>query len=852
MRNFTAILIPGLLFTAHLYGQTKSNPPVDTSIKTKNLKEVVVESRPPVRMKGDTVEYNASQYKTKENAVVEDLLKKLPGVKVDQSGNIIAQGETVGKVLVDGKEFFGNDPAIATKNLPADMVDKIQVLDKMSDQEEFSGIDDGNKVKTINIVTKKDRKKGYFGNVSAGAGLDGKYEGGINVNSFAGEQQLSVLFKANNVNKSGFSASELIRMLSSNPELFNNLPAAAIAELSKMKGVHINSDDPAEKAELARPTGLNNTQYGGVNYNNDWSDALKLRSSYFYNRFTSANRYNYDRHYQLPDTVYNYLQQGSSLQENINHQVNTAFDIKLNKYNSLKISPAFTSNTADMSSNRDYSSTTADGKQFLNAGIQQLTSHTTNNNITTDILYRHRFHKPGRTLSLTVTPQYLQLKNSSLNISQNQYMNLHTEDSINQQTTGNSESYSLNNNLIYTEQLSQHTALRLTEQLNISKGDYEQLARNYNHADARYSITDARYSDVYENTIIRNVADVSIAGNYKKFNYTLGVSLENSVLKAHSDYRQYDLTGNYNTFLPHLYARYRFSKSSNLRLQYASQASLPGVGQLRPVEDISDPLYIRKGTPGLRQAVNHDVSLAYLSNNMYRNTFTNIQLRLATVRNQFTDGYAIDSAGRQLIAPINANGYYNGSLHGEYSFPVLGNSSSLTMGTQVSYNRFPSYFNALRDVIRQWTITPDFNLSYYPVNSLIINLRGNASWSNRSSDVNKLADQQYWFLNYALETITTLPWSMSLEAGIDCYTTTGLNAAYNNTVALLNTALTKDIGRKYALRLEARDLLNQNNSFNRISRNGYTEDRQNVVLGRYYMLSLIYKVRNFKKKQPIN
>ncbi|ACU61548.1 outer membrane beta-barrel protein [Chitinophaga pinensis] len=847
MRNFTAILIPFLALSAQLTAQTKPATPADTSIKSKTLKEVVVESRPPVRMKGDTVEYNASQFKTKENAVVEDLLKKLPGVKVDQGGNITAQGETVGKILVDGKEFFGNDPAIATKNLPADMVDKIQVLDKMSDQEEFTGIDDGNKTKTINIVTKKDRKKGYFGNLSAGIGPDGKYEGGVNVNSFSGEQQFSVLFKANNVNKSGFSASELVRMLGANPELFNSLPSSAIAELSKMKGIHITSDDPAEKVQLARPTGLNNTQYGGVNYNNDWSDRLKLRSSYFYNRFTSANNYMYDRHYQLPDTAYNYLQQGRSLQENNNHRVNGSFDIKLDKYNSLKISPVFNSNTADLNSNRSYRSTSADGKQLLNEGTQQLNTHTTNNSISGDILYRHRFQKPGRTLSLTVTPQYLKLDNSSLNISQNHYLNLHQEDSINQQLTGHSESYSLNNNLVYTEQLSRHTALRLTEQFNVTKGDYEQIARNYNHADGNYNVTDSRYSDIYNNAITRNVADVSVAGNYKKLTYTAGLSLENSIQQANSAYRNYQLKDHYNTLLPHLYARYRFSRSRQLMLRYASQASLPGISQLRPIEDISDPLYTRKGNTQLRQAVNHALTIGYLSNNMYRRTFSNVQLRLSTIRQQFTDAYTIDSTGRQLIMPTNANGYYNGSLHGEYSFPVIANGSTLTLGTEVAYNQYPSYFNAISDMIRQWTITPDFDFSYYPVNALVINLRGNATWNNRHSEVNKAAGQQYWFFQYSLDFLVSLPWKMNAEAGLECYTTTGLNQSFNNTVSLLNMALTKDIGKTYALHIEARDLLNQNNSYSRIAKNGYIEDRQNIVLGRYYMISLICKIKKFKK-----
>lgn len=848
MRNFTIVFINSLLLTVSLFAQTKDTVRADTSKpRIRDLKEVVVESRTPIRMKGDTVEYNAAQFKTKENAVVEDLLRKLPGVKVDQGGNIIAQGEKVGKVLVDGKEFFGNDPAIATKNLPADMVARIQVLDKMSDQEEFTGIDDGNKVKTINIVTKKNSKKGYFGNASAGIGADGKYEAGLNINSLVGEQQLSLLFKANNVNKSGFSASELIRMLSANPELFNNLPSAAIAELSKMKGVRINSDDPSEKAQLARPTGINNTQYGGVNYNNDWGDQLKLRSSYFYNRFTSSNNFNYDRHYLLADTAYNYLQAGNTLQENNNHRGNAAVDIKLDKYNSLKISPLVSTNTSSLKSSRTYRSYTADNTLLLNEGMQELNNRNTNTNATADILYRHRFAKPGRTFSMTVTPGYLRLENNSLNISRNEYYNSGTKDSINQETTGHSDNYSLNSNLVYAEQLSKHTALRLTEQFNISWGDYKQLAYNINHADGRYTLPDDRYSDIYSSTITRNIADVAIAGSYKKFSYTAGLSVENSHLKGTSEYKSYRLGGYYNTLLPHVYARYRFTRSKYLTLNYNSNAVLPGLNQLRLLEDISDPLYIQKGNPDLKQAVNHSVTVAYLANNIYSNTFTNVQLRLSTVRDQFSDQYTIDSSGGQIISPVNANGYLSGSLHAERSIPFGGNGSSLTFGAELAHNRYPGYFNAIADRIRQWSVTPDFNFNYYPVNSLSLTLRGNATWNDRHSQANPGTNQQYWFLNYGLDLMATLPWQISADAGIECYTTTGLSGAYNNTVSLLNVGLGKDINRKFSLRLEGRDLLNQNKSFNRISRNGYTEDRQNNVLGRYYMLSLIYKLRHFGK-----
>jgi hypothetical protein len=848
MRKFIiALFCLYLLMRGTVSAQNETRVPGDTGIKTRTLKEIVVESRTPVRMKGDTLEYNASQFKTKENAVVEELLKKLPGVKVDQGGSITAQGQKVGKVLVDGKEFFGDDPAIATKNLPADMVDKIQVLDKLSDQEEFTGIDEGDKVRTINIITKKDRKKGYFGNSSAGGGPDGKYEGGLNMNSFAGEQQFSLLFKANNVNKSGFSSSELIKMLSANPELFNNLPAAAIAELSKMKGVHISSDDPLEKVQLARPTGLNNTQYGGVNYNNDWRDGLKLRSSYFYNRFTTANNYRYDRHYLLPDTAYNYLQQGKSLQENNNHRLNAAVDIKLDQYHSLKISPAISQNSTTLLSNRQYSSYTADNRQLLNEGTQHLNTRSEHTNGTADILYRHRFVKPGRTLSVTLTPEYLRLDNHALNISKNRYINLAAADSIDQQTKGHSDNYSLNNNLIYTEQLSEHTALRLTEQFNISHGKYEQLAYNLHHPDGQYNQIDERYSDIYNSTVTRNIADIALAGKYRRFNYTAGISIENSRLKGTSAYKNYVLRGQYNTVLPHLYARYRFSRSRHLTLNYNSHAILPGLNQLRPLDDISDPLYVRKGNPGLQQAVSHDAVISYLAANVYRNVYTNIRVRFSTVRDQFTDQYIIDSSGRQRISPVNARGYFSGSLQAERSVPVIGNGSSLTFGAELAYNKYPSYFNAVADEITQWGITPDLHFNYYPNNTVNITVRGNASWTSRGSRYNTGINQQYWFLNYGLNLIATLPWQTSGDAGIDCYTTTGLSQAYNNTVALLNAGITKDLSKKLSLRAEARDLLNKNKSFNRVARNGYIEDRQNIVLGRYYMLSLIYKLRHFAK-----
>ncbi|MEM1124409.1 MAG: TonB-dependent receptor, partial [Bacteroidota bacterium] len=224
----------------------------------------------PLRIKKDTIEYNAAAFGTKPNAVVEDLLKKLPGVTVDRNGTIKAQGETVEKVLVDGKEFFGNDPKIATQNLPADAIDKVQVFDKKSDLAEFSGIEDGQDAKTINLSLKEDKKKGYFGKVKGGGSLD-RYEGKLNVNRFGQKVQTSILGMFNNTNQPGFSFNDYINMMGGLGNLMNG--GGSLSLNSEEVGLPLDSG--------RKNQGFTTTNAGGVNLNTQLSKKTKLHASYF-------------------------------------------------------------------------------------------------------------------------------------------------------------------------------------------------------------------------------------------------------------------------------------------------------------------------------------------------------------------------------------------------------------------------------------------------------------------------------------------------------------------------------------------------------------------------------------------
>ncbi|HEV8272928.1 MAG TPA: carboxypeptidase-like regulatory domain-containing protein, partial [Chitinophagaceae bacterium] len=253
-------------------------PNIEVSDKNKVLEEVVIMAEaPPVTLIGDTVQYNAGSFKTKPNAVVEDLLKRMPGIQVEKDGTVKAQGQEVKKVLVDGKEFFGNDPKIATKNLPADAVDKVQVYDKQSDMAQLTGFDDGQSEKTINLKLKKDKKKGVFGKVNAGGGTDGRYQGKFNVNSFKGARQMSVIGMGNNTNAEGFSFMDILSFSGG----MNQLGGGG-------GGININmsSNDPlASSMGGGNNNSINTSWAGGANYNNILGTKMEVQSNYFYNRY---------------------------------------------------------------------------------------------------------------------------------------------------------------------------------------------------------------------------------------------------------------------------------------------------------------------------------------------------------------------------------------------------------------------------------------------------------------------------------------------------------------------------------------------------------------------------------------
>ena len=811
------------------------------------LKEVTItEDIPPVRMKGDTIEYNAAKFKTKENAVVEDLLRKLPGVKVERDGSVKAHGQEVQRILVDGKEFFGSDPTIATRNLPADMIDKVQVLDKQSDMAEFTGVADGQQMKTINLVTKKNRKRGFFGNASAGAGTNGRYEGGVNANSFVGDMQFSGLLKGNNVNKSGFNASELLKLVMKDNDMLKNLPPAALSELAHMKGVRIAGNEGAI-AEIARPVGLTDTKFGGVNFNNDW-DQLKLRSSYFFNDNHTRNDYDYARQYRLQDTAYNYLQRGNTAANNTNQRIDMSGDITFNARTSLKISPHVSLNSSSSQEDRSYRSFTADGVKLLNEGTQFSNSTGKQQLMTTDLFLRHRLNKPGRTLVLNVKPEYYHNNGETYNKTTSNFYNLpegQKQDSTDQQRKDKADVYSVNTNVVYTEPLSRTLSLQAGQMFYYSQGKYNRLVQNRD-ASGHYTGPDAKLSDIYDANTWQYTGKLSLAGNHKRLLYTIGAGWQQYNIRGSSDMKGYRVNGNYRALLPEAYAEWKQNKTSKVILRYNMAADAPSVGDLQPLEDNSDPLYIRQGNPLLQQKKVQHLRLSYNTFKAKGDQSFYVNADFTYYNRDITDSSSIEIAsGKQRIMPVNVAGNFSGSLSLGKSIGIGHNGSSFTAGISTGYTRNITFTNDLPNINRTLSITPDLNANYYLGDHVSITARGSAAWNMRRFSGTPLLPEKNWLLMYGIESIITLPWNSSVEAGTDGFSSLGMASGYNNTILLLNAAITKGIGKSFSLRAEARDLLNRNTSINRINGNGYIEDRKNNALGRYFLLSAVYKFKHF-------
>ncbi|NQV77823.1 MAG: carboxypeptidase-like regulatory domain-containing protein, partial [Lutibacter sp.] len=438
-----------------------------------NLKTAIVEGKiTPVTQKNDTTEFNARAFKVNSDASAEDLIKKMPGM-TQENGTIKSQGEEVKKVLVDGREFFGDDASLALKSLPAEVVDKIQVFDRMSDQSRFTGFDDGNSQKTINILTKPGMSNGQFGKIYAGYGTDNKYESGLNLNYFKGTRRLSLLGMSNNVNQQNFSSQDLLGV-------FGNSGQRRGGRLGGQGGGQ--SADPSNFL-IGQQSGINKTTSSGINYSDIWGKKVAINASYFFNYADNVYKNDLSRQYFVGDgesQTYDEITDNNT--KNLNHRFAFRMEYTIDSSNSLIFNPKFNLQNAKLD-NLLLGATAVAGVNIS----QNITKNNSDNQAMSGssmLLWMHKMKKEGRTISFQV--------NNDLSVSNNDaYLNsLNTfrnqTQLINQ--NGETQNQGLTNglNISYTEPLGKKTQLQISYAPSVNNNNSNKNTYNYDSATAKY------------------------------------------------------------------------------------------------------------------------------------------------------------------------------------------------------------------------------------------------------------------------------------------------------------------------------------------------------------------------------
>lgn len=796
----------------------------------------VTARRPPVVINGDSVEFNSENFKTAPNAVVEDLLKKMPGMEVDKSGGITVNGKKVTKVFVNGKEFFTGDPMMATKNLPADAVDKIQVYDRKSDQAMFTGIDDGSEETAINLKLKKDRNKSTFGKLNAGAGTPSVFDAQGNVNVINNEEQFSAIGGANNTNRQNFSGRNII-----------NFSGGGGGRPGAGGGVTVNFSGGSGETD-ANAQGIAETYSIGGNYSNlfnskktEFNANLSI-SDVERNNISSSFTQNL-----TPGNAFNRISNSNSIAGNKQQNFGSTIDHKVSDNFSFRFTPSLglqqTTNYSE-----DSTQTYLTNGNLLNSNTTMSSSASDAVNAASTLLLRKKFAKKGRTISSTIT-QSFNRSNSTGNqfTEQLSYLNNKlTNDSIlDQQNTRKGENSSYSANIIYTEPLGKKSLLEFNSYLSKSIGSSSRRIFDRNVATDTYDILNTRLTNEFNSEYTYSGGGMSYRSNQKKYNFSTGVSLQKAVLDGENISAKTKLSQSFQDILPNATFRYNFSQTKNFNLDYRTSTNQPSITQLQPVLDQSNINRQSIGNPDLKRSYVHNLNIRFFSSKILAGKSFFSTLNASTTNNSIVNYDSVLPNRTILTKPVNVNGAYriNGSMN--YGFGIKKLKSRLSFGLNAGLNNNISYANGLLNTIVTKSTGPSMSYSYIVDDIIDINLTARYSFSQTSNEVNPTLNTNFLTKVFGADMTNYLPFNIVLNQSFNYAINTGRAEGFNTSIPIWNASFSKFFmkNKRAEIKMSAFDLLNKNIGINRNVSQNQIVDRSYNVISQYFMLTFTYSLQ---------
>ncbi|WP_035727737.1 outer membrane beta-barrel protein [Eisenibacter elegans] len=831
----------------------------DIKLRSRTLDEIEIKGDVIMtEVKGDTLQYNADAFKTNPDATAEDLVRKMPGVTVE-GGQVQAQGEQVRRVLIDGREFFGEDAAAALRNLPANMISAVQVLDQQSDQARFSGFDDGNTTKALNIVTKPEYRNGTFGRAYAGYGTDNRYQAGGNLNNFSDARRLSVIGLSNNINQQNFGAEDLAGVAG----------AQSGAGRGRRGGGGpggFNFGNQGEDFSVGQQNGINTTNALGLNYTNEWNKKLKLTGSYFYNQTRNVNDQRLFRTFFLEGNESQlYSQNSIESSNNENHRLQLRLEYALSEKTNLIWTPRATLQLFSAQSRIDAFNTTPQDV-LLNQSVNTYRQNNEAWRLNNDLLLRHAFAKRGRTITLNLTTGYNNSQEQGALLSENQFFERPSlvADSLNQQNQRLNTGFSWNTSLTYTEPMGKQGQLQFNYRIGNTFSAADRETFNFDPVVGRFNLLDTALSNQ-----LRNDYFVQQIGAGYRFNSQkgivrggFGVNWQYATLSVDERFpNAFALEKDFINWLPYANLALNFNKQSNLRLFYRTNTQAPSASQLQGVVDNTNPLLLRAGNPDLNQAFSHNIFTRFRYANPNGHSF------FALLGGSFTQDFIGNNTtiavqdvflpergitlnqGTQLTSFENLDGFYSLRSFVTYGLPLNKLKVNLNFNVGGSYSRTPSIINGIQNQSESYNLSQGLTLSSNISEKIDYTLSYTFGYNDVRNAIQPALNNTFFTQTANLKTNVIFWKGFVWQQDLAALDFQGLAEGFNQQFLLWNMGIGKKFlaGQAGELRLTVFDLLGQNNSIARNVTDVFIEDVQNQVLTRYYMLTFTYNLRKFKE-----
>ena len=805
-------------------------PRIQLLQKTQNVREVtVLTNKNAIYFKGDTLVYVADSFNVGQNAVVEDLLKKLPGIKVADDGSITSQGKEISKVLVDGDEFFGSDPTIATRNLGAKGVASVQVYEKKN---EDAAIGEDDKIQVLDLKLKDSAKKGYFGKISGASDFgvirdNPFYESEVLLNNFNKKQKISVFMLTSNTPKSNFGFGDMNKFGLDNER--NNSGMTMWDQSSKNN-----------------TSGIPQTMKAGIYYSDKIGKTGKIgfNYSYYENRLNAVTS-SQSQYFLQQDSSYFTRDSSANISKNQSHRLNLTYSVNLDSLTYIELRPNLHVDFGESDNFSQNSFLTESFVSYLGTGIQNK-NRSKGISSNSEAIFRRKFKKVNRELELKY------ILNSSSNQSDGSLYTLKTgalSDTIDQKKindNGNTTNYGI---LTYTEPFAKKWKFQLEYYLESGKSNQNKLTFDKD-ASGNYSQQVALYTNQFDNTRFQQRGTGMLIFEHRQHTFTGGIGFRNIEVQSTNLLTTVVTNQNINNFLPKFSYQFKPGMSKRISLNYSTASSPAAINNLQPVQDNTNPNRIQIGNPDLKPNYVHNLRMNANIWQALSGRYFWSGANASLTNNAFADSTSYDQYGRTLAKTVNVDGNIFANVFAGGGFPIFNRKIELAPNVNGSFNKYTNFINGQKNVTKTTAITAGLDIEL-KLDSLNITIGNSYSYNNPVSSLSSFSNQPYATQKYFIDGEWRLPHHFQIKSDATYTINTGRAAAYNRNIFIINFEISKAFlsTENVILTLSANDILNQNLNLQRQINGNVITDNYTKIISRYFLVKLTYKFNNNKTRE---